>query len=143
MKSNETNGAQTSKFSYQVTVGEEDIDGLNHANNSCYVKWCEQAAWAHSDTLGINLNDYQALDRAMAIRHADYDYILSTYKGDELCITTWLEPVSNLKMKRLFQVTEQRNGKLVLSATWDLVCIEISSGKPKRLPKEFIVAYTP
>ena len=36
-----------------VTAG--DIDGLNHTNNAVYVKWCEQAAWAHSVALGLDL----------------------------------------------------------------------------------------
>lgn len=128
-------------FHWHVKVEKEHIDGLSHTNNSCYVSWCEQAAWAHSQKLGLGLKDFQQLDRAMAIRHADYDYIYSTYLDDELVITTWLSDISNLKMKRYFEIKKGFNEDTVLRACWDLVCIEISTGKPKRLPKEFVEAY--
>jgi acyl-CoA thioester hydrolase len=61
-----------------------DIDGLNHTNNAVYVRWCEQAGWAHSETLGLTLDDYRRLDRAMAIRRGEYDYLLPTLPGEEL-----------------------------------------------------------
>ena len=32
-----------------------DIDGLNHTNNAVYVRWCEEAGWAHSNALGLTL----------------------------------------------------------------------------------------
>jgi acyl-CoA thioester hydrolase len=50
------------------TPGPADIDGLNHTNNGVYVRWCQDAGWSHSEALGLSLLDYQALDRAMAIR---------------------------------------------------------------------------
>ena len=57
---------------YLMTVRplEEHIDGLNHTNNAVYVQWCEKVGWAHSESLGLSLIDYQRLDRAMAIRGA-------------------------------------------------------------------------
>ncbi len=52
----------------QVTAG--DIDGLNHTNNAVYVQWCEQSAWSHSIALGLDLQRYRDLDRAMAVIHS-------------------------------------------------------------------------
>jgi len=52
-----------------------DIDGLQHTNNAVYVRWCEHIAWHHSATLGLDLDGYQRLDRAMAIRRGEYDYL--------------------------------------------------------------------
>ena len=67
-----------------------DIDGLNHTNNAVYVRWCEQAGWAHSEALGLTLDDYRRLDRAMAIRRGEYDYLLPTFAGEALLLGTWL-----------------------------------------------------
>ena len=63
-------------FTLPVTPQAGDIDGLNHTNNAVYVRWCEQAGWAHSERLGLSLDDYRRLDRAMAIRRGEYDYLL-------------------------------------------------------------------
>jgi acyl-CoA thioester hydrolase len=119
-----------------------DIDGLNHTNNAVYVRWCEQAGWAHSRKLGLSLDDYQRLDRAMAIRRGEYDYLLPTFAGEELVLGTWLVAGDGkLAMERRFQLVRERDGATVLRGRWDLVCIELSTGRPRRMPPEFLDAY--
>lgn len=121
-----------------------DIDGLNHTNNGVYVRWCQDAGWSHSQALGLSLQDYQALDRAMAIRRAEYDYLLATSLGESLLLATWLVASDKLMtMERRFQLVRERDGATVLRGRWDLVCIEISSGRPRRMPPAFIAAYLP
>jgi acyl-CoA thioester hydrolase len=121
-----------------------DIDGLNHTNNAVYVRWCEQAGWAHSEALGLALADYQRLDRAMAIRRGEYDYILPTVQDEALVLGTWLVAGDGkLAMERRFQLIREHDGATVLRGRWDLVCIELSSGRPRRMPQAFIDVYLP
>jgi acyl-CoA thioester hydrolase len=121
-----------------------DIDGLNHTNNAVYVRWCEQVGWAHSHALGLTLEDYRRLDRAMAIRRGEYDYILPTAEHEELTLATWLVGGDGkLAMERRFQLIRNSDGATVLRGRWDLVCIELSSGRPRRMPQEFLDAYMP
>lgn len=127
-----------------VAPQEGDIDGLNHTNNAVYVKWCEQVAWSHSEHLGLNLDDYRRLDRAMAIRHGAYDYLLPTYVGEQLMLGTWLVGGDGkASMERRFQIVRPADGVTVLRGRWDLVCIQLSSGRVRRMPEEFIDAYMP
>lgn len=131
-------------FVCEVKVRAEHVDGLNHANNAEYVRWCERAGWAHSAELGLDVTNYQGLDRGMAIRHAEYDYILAAREGDELLFGTWLTVVDGrLNMTRRFQVFRASDQALILRAQWQMVCIELSSGKPKRMPGEFVEIYRP
>jgi hypothetical protein len=76
--------------------GADDIDGLNHTNNGVYVRWCQDAGWSHSAALGLTLLDYQQLDRAMAIRRGEYDYLLATSLGEALTLATWLVATDGL-----------------------------------------------
>jgi acyl-CoA thioester hydrolase len=120
----------------------DDIDGLDHTNNAVYVRWCEQAGWAHSEALNLSLADYRRLDRAMAIRQAHYDYTLPTVVGDELLLGTWLlAGDGRLTMTRVFQLLRRRDRATVMRGRWELVCIEVSSGRPRRLPPEFEQGY--
>ena len=129
-------------FTRPVSPRPDDIDGLDHTNNAVYLRWCEKVAWAHSEALGLSLADYRRLDRAMAIRRAEYDYRLPTVLGDELLLGTWLTASDGkLSMRREFQLV--RGDTTVLCGHWDLVCIELSSGRPRRMPREFIDAYLP
>jgi len=131
-------------FILPVTPQPGDIDGLNHTNNAVYVRWCEQAGWAHSERLGLRLDDYRRLDRAMAIRRGEYDYLLPTLLGESLLLATWLVAGDGkLSMARRFQLVRESDGATVLRGHWDLVCIEIASGRPRRMPAEFIESYMP
>lgn len=129
-------------FTMDFSVDSSHIDGIGHVNNAVYVDWCQQAGWSHSLALGLNLEDYRRLDAAMVIRRADYDYILSAYAGQECVMGTWLTASDGkLIMERQFQLQRKIDGKTLLRATWQLVSIRMSNGKPRRMPPEFIQGY--
>jgi acyl-CoA thioester hydrolase len=128
----------------RTRVTPADIDGLNHTNNAVYVKWCEQVAWAHSVELGLDLARYQTLDRAMAITHSEYHYLQASREGEEVAVATWIvDWDKKLTMARRFQVIRIEDGVTLLRASMRFACIELSTGKPRRLPKEFIEGYGP
>jgi acyl-CoA thioester hydrolase len=131
-------------YTISISPAANEIDGLNHTNNAVYVQWCETVAWAHSGSIGLDLSAYQRLDRGMAIRRADYDYLLPSSLGDRLILATWLTASDGkLTLERRFQLAREDSGATVLRGRWDLVCIELSTGSARRMPRQFIDAYLP
>ena len=131
-----------SPFIKQYQVNDSHIDNLNHVNNAVYVGWCQEAGWAHSVELGLGIEEYRKLDTAMAIRHAEYDYISAAYLGDKLLLGTWLTfSDGRLQMERRFQLLSERDGACLMRGSWKLVSISMSTGKPKRMPREFVSQY--
>ena len=131
-------------FTLPVTPLLGDIDHFNHTNNAVYIQWCERVGWAHSEALRLRLADYQRLDRAMVIRRSEYDYLLPTVLQDELTLATWLlDSDGKLTMRRGFQIQRNRDGATVLRGRWDLVCVELRTGRPRRMPPEFCESYLP
>ncbi|GAA3990975.1 thioesterase family protein [Comamonas faecalis] len=131
-------------FTLALSPCEDDIDELRHTNNAVYVRWCEQAGWAHSAALGLAVPDYHRLGRAMVIRQAEYDYLLPSLLGDELLLGTWISASDGkLTMRRRFQLVRPRDGATVLRGRWELVCVDLQSGRPRRLPQDFVDVYLP
>jgi acyl-CoA thioester hydrolase len=131
-------------FVIDLQVAADDIDGLGHANNAVYVSWLERCAWRHSQSLGLDLTEYRRLDRAMAVVRHEVDYLASAYEGDELQVATWIiESDQKLRMSRHFQLIRPADGVTLLRAKTTFVCIELSTGKPKRMPQEFLEGYGP
>ena len=129
-------------FLVDIEVGAQDIDGLGHANNAVYVSWMERCAWGHSQSLGLDLAEYRRLDRAMAVLRHEIDYLASAYQGERLQIGTWIVATDHkLKMLRRFQLLRPADGSTLLRAQTTFVCIELSSGRPKRMPPEFVTGY--
>ena len=122
-----------------------DIDGLNHTNNAVYVNWCEQVAWAHSVALGLDLERYRALDRAMVITHSEFDYLQASREGDEIAVATWIVEWDQKThygdgVSRSFDCDDEVT---LLRAGMRFACVELSSGRPRRLPPAFIAGYGP
>ncbi len=129
-------------FTLPMVPQSDDIDGLKHTNNAVYVQWCEKIGWAHSEALGLSLIDFQRQDRAMAIRRGEYDYLLPTLLHEELTLATWLTSSDGkLTMERRFQLIRNRDQATVLRGRWDLVCIELSTGRARRMPPVFSQVY--
>ncbi len=127
-----------------TTVAAQDIDGLNHTNNAVYVRWCEQVAWSHSIALGLDLAQYRALDRAMAITRSEYDYLAASREGDDVAVATWITDWDGkLTMWRDFQAIRCADRVTLLRARMQFACIELSSGRPRRLPRAFVEGYGP
>jgi acyl-CoA thioester hydrolase len=61
-----------------------------------------------------------------------------------LLLATWLVGGDGkLSMERRFQLVRASDGATVLRGRWELVCIDISGGRPRRMPPEFLAAYMP
>lgn len=125
-------------FTLPLQPKDSDIDGLNHTNNAVYVQWCAAASWRHSESLGLSATDCQRLDRGMAVHRAEYDYLRPALLGDHLTLGTWLlTRASEVRMERRLQLIRDSDGATLLRARWELVCIQISTGRPSRMPAEF------
>lgn len=131
-----------SPYLLELEVAAEDIDGLGHVNNAVYVSWMERCAWNHSQHLGLDLATYRRLDRAMAVVRHEVDYLAAAYQGERLCMGTWIvESDQRLRMLRRFQLIRPADGATLLRAQTTFACIELSSGRPRRMPAEFVEGY--
>ena len=121
------------------TAAPEHIDELGHVNNAVWVQWMEQVAVTHWRNVAEpgHQDDYFWV----VVRH-EIDYLSSGYQDDELVLGTWLVDWDRrLRMTRQFQLQRPADGVTLLRARTTFVCIELSSGKPRRMPPEFLAGY--
>jgi acyl-CoA thioester hydrolase len=129
-------------FTVTLRVSDSDIDALGHANNTAYVRWMEQCAWQHSAALGLDIAAYHALDRAMVVLKHEINYLAAAFADEELIVGTWIiSSDSKLRLTRHFQIIRPSDDVTLLRARSEYACMEISSGKPKRMPPAFIEGY--
>jgi acyl-CoA thioester hydrolase len=65
-------------------------------------------------------------------------YLGAAYEGDRIEVGTW--PVLNdgrLRIDRRFQIRRKSDGQTLVRALVHYVCIDLQTGKPKRMPIEF------
>ena len=70
--------------------------------------------------------------------------LLPTREGEAFTLATWLcASDGRSSMERRFQLVRDSDGATVVRGRWELVCIELSSGRARRLPPEFLAVYQP
>lgn len=130
-------------FEQHIVVTCSDIDALGHVNNVVYLQWLEHIALAHSSALGLGLADYQRLNHAMVVSEHHLKYCKACFEGDELLIRTWLGELTAYRSVRHYAIYRARDKAIVMHGSTLWVCIELSSGRLKRLSPTFSHAYQP
>lgn len=120
----------------------EHIDVMRHTNNVVYQQWMEAAAWSHSQANGLGPADYEACGHGMVVRRHELDYLAASHLGEDLVIGTWLLSVDRLSTHRVYQIIRLDDGQTIFRGATHLVCIEIASGRLKRMPALFYETYS-
>ncbi|MEM7002872.1 MAG: thioesterase family protein [Pseudomonadota bacterium] len=129
-------------FIHPVTVVSSDIDSFDHVNNTVYLRWLTECAWAHSAAVGLPETTCVQMRRGMAVRTINVEILASAYLHDELLVGNWLTNKTRLKATRVYQIINRNNDQTLLRGQVDFVCVDLDSGRPARMPPEFIAGYT-
>lgn len=133
-----------SPFVLEVTVEERDLDEFGHANNVVYLGWLERVAWAHSRSLGLGMDDYRRLGCGCVVRRHELEYLAPAFAGQRLVLGTWVqENDGKLSMWRGYQIRRPADGRTLLRGRTQWVCVDLASGRPRRMPPEFVNGYRP
>ncbi len=82
------------------------------------------------------------LDRAMVVRDTHMQYLAATFAGERLQVGDWITACDGkLRATRSFQILRTSDSACVMRARIDYICMRVSSGKPSRMPPEYITAY--
>jgi acyl-CoA thioester hydrolase len=122
-------------------VADDDIDNLGHANNIAYVRWIQDVAVAHSETVGLGFAAYARIGAVFVIRRQEVDYLRPLLRGDTIQVRTWIGSVAAAKCQRATEITSAATGIVAARAltTWGFV--DFRSGRPTRIPDEVRVAF--
>jgi len=126
-------------FTHRFVVADSDIDELGHAGNVNWVRWINEAAGAHSLSVGLDFAAYKQLGLLWVVRRHEIEYLSAAYAQESIETVTWVESQHGATSMRR---TLFRRGSALLAraaTTWAL--ITIATGKPTRIPKELLHRY--
>jgi len=138
----EINWDHARPFIHEVTVEPQHIDDFQHTNNIVYLTWMAKTAWEHSKALGFDFAAYARINRGMVVRRHELDYLAPSHEGDKVLCATWITGNDGkLRLRRRFQFVKAETGVTLLRGMSEFVCINIETGRPTRMPQEFIDTY--
>jgi acyl-CoA thioester hydrolase len=126
-----------------VQAQASDLDSYNHVNNVVYIRWLEQCAWAHSAAVGLPESRCVELARGMAVRTLHVHYLAACYAGDTIRVGNWIcASDGKLRVSRCYQLINIEKNLTVMRGEVDFICMNLSNGRPVRMPPELAQAYT-
>jgi len=129
---------------HAVVAASDDIDGYGHVNNAVYVRWLDHAAWSHSTALGLSPDDCIGGRRGMAVLRTQVHYLTPALEAERLEVGTWIVGTDGrLRCARRFQIRRSQDQRTLVRALVHYVCIDLDSGRPRRMPPEFVQRYRP
>ena len=130
-------------FDLKITVQPEHIDVLGHVNNVVYLNWMQDAATAHIEALGLGLKEYLELKHAMVAVEHHVQYRKAALQGEEIILRTWLNDINALYSFRQYAFYRPSDKAVLFMGNTQWACIEIATGRPKRMSPTFMQAYQP
>ena len=125
----------------EIVVPQEAIDSNGHVNNVQYVQWMQDAALAHSASLGWPTERYAALQRTWIIRSHSIEYFHSAYQGELLYVDTWVSTVQRIKSLRKFRFFRPADKVVLAKASTLFIFCDTINGKPASIPPEVVQDY--
>ncbi|KAA8731840.1 acyl-CoA thioesterase [Acinetobacter qingfengensis] len=130
-------------FQRNISVEAQHIDQLGHVNNLAYMQWMQEIALAHTEHLGLGLNDYLQMKHAMVASEHHVKYRKACVLGDKLILRTWLGELSGFSSVRHYLFYRPQDDAVVFQGTTLWVCVELATGRAKRLSPTFSQTYQP
>lgn len=127
----------TGEFRWPVRVYYEDTDAAGLVYHANYLKFMERARTEWLRALGHSQDDLRdRLGIVLVVRHMTLDFLRPARLDQQLEVTTRVISRGGASM-HIEQGVRAAGAGLLCSAAVDIVCVDATTLKPKRLP-EFI-----
>ncbi|MDD2463919.1 MAG: acyl-CoA thioesterase [Desulfobulbus sp.] len=124
-----------------LVVPETAIDINGHVNNVQYVQWMQDAAMAHSASLGWPSERFLSLDKTWIIRTHRIEYFHSAYAGEGINVLTWVANFHKIRSLRKYKFIRPTDGVVLASAETVFIFYDLKKGRPISIPLEVQEAY--
>jgi acyl-CoA thioester hydrolase len=128
-------------FTHRFEVSAADIDDLGHASNVSWVRWVQDAAAAHSISIGLGLEAYRELGVLWVVRRHELDYLGAALEGQRIEMRTWVHSLKGATSLRRTLLVRADDGVVLGRAATTWVLINALTQKPTRIPKELLSRY--
>lgn len=111
------------------------VDQNRHVNNVAYVQWMQDAALKHSAATGCTPMT-EAIGATWVARMHRIECLSPAFAGDVLTVLTWVADFRKVRSLRRYRFIRAADQKVIAQGETDWVFIDVSSGRPRGIPRE-------
>ena len=122
-------------YRYELTVSKEAEDQNGHVNNVEYLRWMQDAAIRHSDSVGCTAATATA-GATWVVRTHQIEYFKPAFAGDRVAVVTWVSDFRRVQSLRKFRIVRPADRALLACGQTDWVFVDAQKGTLRSIPKE-------
>jgi acyl-CoA thioester hydrolase len=122
-------------FEQKIIVKADDIDELGHVNNVVYVRWVQEVAASHWDTVASA--DLKSKYSWVVLRH-EIDYKNPAFINDEVIGTTWVGEHHGARFERFVKLILAKDQKILAEAKTMWCMLDARTMRPVRIGEEVL-----
>lgn len=125
-------------FKRKRTVSGDDVDRLGHVNNVVWLGWVIDLAHAHSEAVGLDLEEDIAGGHAWVVRRHEIDYHRPAGAGAEIIEETWVSQMRGARLWREVRFLSADDGALLVAARTLWAWVDLKAMRPRRVPNHVV-----
>lgn len=126
-------------YIHPITIIESDIDGQGHVNNIIYLKWVQEAAIAHWNSVA---DIYMQEANFWVVSRHEIDYLKSAYLNSKLVAKTWVTEPKGAKSERYVTISDAETETVYANIKTTFYLLDAKSKKPKRIDAEIVNVFS-
>ena len=119
---------------FRVRYAETDAQGI--VNNANYLSYFEVGRVEWVRAAGLSYRELEEQGIGLVVVEANIRYKKAAFFDDELVLHTGLAELGRATLR--FEYTLSRDGEALVSGYTSHGCIDLGSGKPRRIPEGFM-----
>ena len=124
-----------------VMFFDTDVGGGIH--NLAYLRFIETARTLLAVKRGMDWKKFKAMNRAPVVAHIEIDYLRSATFGEPIEVHSWIGEVTRARFRCHFKILRSSDKTLLVTCKQMLAFVDMTSGKPQRLPEGFPASSSP
>lgn len=131
----------SSRLTSRLRVRSCDTDSFGHVNNAAYLRYCEGARNDYMIERGLRFADLAKWQAGPVLTAARLEFKTPAWTDDELLVHGTLSFVGRIRFRIDHEIERERDGALVCAASLDFAFVDLSTGRPCRIPEAFLRAF--
>ena len=129
-------------YRYEFTVPVEAEDQNGHVNNVEYLRWMQDAAMKHSETVGCT-QATEAAGATWVVRTHKIEYFKPAYAGDRIVVQTWVADFRRVQSLRKYKILRLSDMVLLAEGETNWVFVDAQKGSLRSIPGEVRATFEP
>ena len=129
-------------YRYEFTVPVEAEDQNGHVNNVEYLRWMQDAAMKHSETVGCT-QATEAAGATWVVRTHKVEYFKPAYAGDRIVVQTWVADFRRVQSLRKYKILRLSDMVLLAEGETNWVFVDAQKGSLRSIPEEVRATFEP